>query len=339
MRISRIVALLTTAALATTLQTTVTSTGASAAPAPKNGNVFFAGLLGPDTWAVWQVRPTAQTGGPLPQWIDDSGQSGIPSYPDSVDVSADGSRVAYKVSTYPGVTSGGAVIIRDVASGNVVQVVEGIGILAQTGLSWSPDGESLVVSSQRRVDVVDLADELTTTVYDRSNRRIVINDVRWSPNGRQIAFTTSDDTVATIKLIRADGSTGKTVLSQPLSDGSFTGLDWSPDSTRLAYVQDQLDAATGVHTTALMTTDKQGEDVVDLSALAGGPEPGRYLVQVSWAPDGKRVAVGEYLSNAAQGQFLTRIRAYKADGSGRYWVTGNVSTNATPSFDWAPQLP
>jgi len=109
---------------------------------------------------------------------------------------------------------------------------------------WSPDGGTLATgtsvcpsgshmprcdpaASKVSLGTVAVADGASSTYAQRSG----YFDVKWSPDGRRIAYRTKDG----IYVVAADGS-DEVRLAQP--GGDETGVDWSPDGQWLLFPQD-----------------------------------------------------------------------------------------------------
>lgn len=309
---------------------------AQAAPTPKSGNIIFSGNDLGRGFTVWQVKPAAEGGARVSTWSNEAGD-GSPSFASQVRYSPDGTKAAYAVSYGDG---RGPIVVRDVASGVVLQSFPDLGVQAAAGLDWSPDSSRLVLVSQRSVKILDRATGLTSELYGRLNKNVRFSDVSWSPDGKWITFVTENDVDNTIKSIHPDGTGGHTILSQPQQAGSFSGLEWSPDSQRLAYIHTQRDLVTVAITSSdLLTVDKKGLGAINVSELAGGPYVDRYFTDLAWSPDGVRIAASEQMTSLATNQYFARVRAYKADGSGKYWLTYDQTTTESTDFDWGRKLP
>lgn len=114
--------------------------------------------------------------------------------------------------------------------------------------SWSPNGMRIVFASQ-------MGDALGTSSYFDPNsseiyiintdgtglQKLTDNKVGdsgpdWSPDGSQIAFTSSRDGNYEIYTMKPDGSSIVRLINNPASDGSPS---WSPDGTHIAFVSDR----------------------------------------------------------------------------------------------------
>ena len=183
----------------------------------------------------------------------------------------------------------------------------------------SPDGRRIVFS---RVTTLGVTGVYIMNV-DGSGMTPVVEGLlfnaspEWSPNGCQIAFTSTRDgpfgPYARISIINADG-TGLRQVSPEIGANDFAfdeGPTFSPDGTRLAFTRNGVLQV--IHVDGTGMTPLSNED------FAGSP---------SWSPDGQRIA---YLGGFPQG-----IHVRNADGSNLVEVT----TAPPEAFDgwpgWSP---
>jgi Tol biopolymer transport system component len=144
---------------------------------------------------------------------------------------------------------------------------EGASLLAAgalNGLSVSPDGTEIVVSSGTSIHTMNL---------DGTDIAKLINGTNpaWSPDGSLIAFADWKG----INVVAPDGSGLRTVVSAEVSQAAWPA--WSPDGRRIAYMIQGRDNA------------RHGIYVVDLD----GGEPMRLTRQwdafPSWGPGGTAI--------------------------------------------------
>jgi Tol biopolymer transport system component len=153
--------------------------------------------------------------------------------------SPDGSMVAYERST----SDGDQIFVVRVSNGGSTEVTsEPRGAVDPGG--WTPDGGSMVVST---VDAegahytarsLDLATGQTTLVVADASTPTL------SPDGAWIAFTSWLKPQGRLILANSDGSERR-IIARGLSDDGYQ--EWSPDSTRIAYVGDTSDAGPGTY--------------------------------------------------------------------------------------------
>jgi dipeptidyl aminopeptidase/acylaminoacyl peptidase len=128
--------------------------------------------------------------------------------------------------------------------------------------SWAPDGKRIAFSATRDPDLISgfSGDIYTVTVTDSSVKKIVDtpgpdSDPKWSPDGSQIAYVTSDGsknffyTNRKIAVVAADGGTPKVLTASFDEDPGL--LKWGPDGMLFSALQKTasalflLDAKTG----------------------------------------------------------------------------------------------
>lgn len=178
--------------------------------------------------------------------------------------------------------------------------------------SWAGDGQSIHLVSQDAKCVPTL----TTMSIDGQTRDTVRKDLRsgdaafaWSPDGRQIVFirwhtgppagqcgsqggaVTEDQAVQDVIVMNADGSGQRVLvptvwLSRPIT--------WSPDGTRIAYVNTITNASSLLDPVVVRVADGLRTPMTSTS-LDGVSIP-------RWSPDGTQLA------------FMTFIRAVKHIG-------------------------
>ena len=100
----------------------------------------------------------------------------------------------------------------------------------------------------------------------------------WSPDGKQIAFTSTRTGTRQIYLVDLDG----THLVELTHDGENASPAWSPDGRRLAFARRSPGEAESGGA-AIFTI---GADGTGLVRVAGGPAG---AASPSWSPDGQRV--------------------------------------------------
>jgi Tol biopolymer transport system component len=154
------------------------------------------------------------------------------------------------------------------------------------GFSWSPDGTKLAYAACARLCGPWRAQGAHRLVIaDATGRRaphqvpiptgagasgLTIGDVQWSPDGSLIAFNFGTH----LNVVHPDGSSLRRV-----ADGSLFRVSWSPDGSLIAFFSHD---GAGTHLNVVHPDGRSLRRVADLE----GP-----VVDIEWAPDGKRLAI------------------------------------------------
>jgi len=116
---------------------------------------------------------------------------------------------------------------------------------------------------------------------------------------------------------------GQSAGAVPLYMVSSLPNAWAPDSSRLAYLADNV--TVGVPETYTVAPDGTGGVKVSGALPAGG-----LTLLPQWAPDGKRLAYFGYLVTAG----IADVATVRPDGSGFQIVSANQLGNGVGSFTW-----
>lgn len=135
---------------------------------------------------------------------------------------------------------------------------------------WSPDGSKIVYAS----DGLYVSDPDGQNALRITPQGEYGSEPRWSPDGRWIAYAGSDASSPGIRLVSPDGEQRRTVLERAVD-----GLDWSPDSSRLSYV----DGSPGDPATVYVL-----EIAASVETVASANDA--FYSWTKWSPDGQRIA-------------------------------------------------
>jgi Tol biopolymer transport system component len=149
-------------------------------------------------------------------------------------------------------------------------------IVAKSTRGWSVDSRLIAFAarSDSNVDIytVDVRSGRTTRLTSSLGED---RDPSWSPDGTQLAFSSTRNGTPQVHLIRADGS-GERRLT---NTASAVAPRWSPDGRSIAFVSDRDGTAD------LYLTSVDGHEVERLTVA------GRVTADAPvWSPDGSRIA-------------------------------------------------
>jgi thiosulfate/3-mercaptopyruvate sulfurtransferase len=174
----------------------------------------------------------------------------------------------------------------------------------------SPDGKKLLYSygpfQTAKTAVSDLDGSNARDVTDGS---VITFNAAWSPDGRQIAYTTMGPArVLQIGVMSADGSGARTITNFTADDGSPQWPSWSPDAKLLAVQSGKYDRNNQANNTAHIWIIEVATGKA--TKLAAHDRP--YLDETpSFFPDGKRIAFQSDRTGVMQ------IWVMNVDGRGR----------------------
>jgi dipeptidyl-peptidase-4 len=206
----------------------------------------------------------------------------------------------------------------------------GLGRLTPPSYFWAPDGKSLLFASSSELVWYDIATQASrilvlakpTVADDEGDDAADLDDPKISPDGHWVSFLRDHD-VWVVNVATGKVSAVTQGGSEPLRHGELdwvypeeldlhTAYWWSPDSSRIAFLQ--LDERAVTRYPLVDDLDPRGAPVyerypaagdpnpiakVGVIALAGGatrwmdagPDSSSLLARVAWLPDSKRIAI------------------------------------------------
>jgi len=216
---------------------------------------------------------------------------------------------------------------------------------------WAPDSSRLAYTADQNTDGVV---ELFSSRPDGTNNarvsgplmaggQVFYNAVTWAPDSSRIAYKASQLTTMTPEMFtsRPDGS-GNVRVSHPLTDNDFIYSDaplWAPDSSRLAYISrtTRSDNSNYYYAENLYTTRPDGTGATQVSAVPMPYGQYRNIGQVSWAPNGTRIAYTAQQNT----DNVFELFSSGPDCAGNVQVSGSLVAGGTLGwygdvFSWAP---
>jgi TolB protein len=231
--------------------------------------------------------------------------------PGFVDWAPDSKRIVYSIGT--------AIRIYDVVS-NTFQTINRSGALY---VQWFPNGTELLYEAKDESNISQLYRNNvsgTNEVQITNNTNGNFNEVRLSPNGRFVLYTTPGVSISEIYTIElATGNIYK-IPGGPEAKNYYP--TWSPDSTKIAYSSTQF--INGKYYSLIRFSGTRGEN--DSTIVLASC----YATPITWSPDSRKIA---YLSGCRD--VYSPVEVWSIDITKR--VPINVLNGFTfYSLDWSP---
>ncbi len=242
------------------------------------------------------------------------------------------------------------------------------------GFQWSADGSGLVIFSNLHIFWLDIKTLKTTGLVTGEES---ISDIQLSPDGRSAAFVRNHN----LWVVETGGGTARAITRDgnetlhkaeldwmyPAELGTKHGYAWSPDSSRIAYLEFNLEGV-AIYTPPFQLAEDPPAPTIDYPtpgaripqvrafvvnvngksrpvAIDTGRDSDVYLPRLQWLPDGKRLALQQL--NRAQSQ-LDLLLADASTGSTRllltekdpYWINLSDTLHflkGEPQFLWSSE--
>lgn len=198
------------------------------------------------------------------------------------------------------------------------------------GPKWSPDGGSLAFVSEGALWRVSVTGGQPVRLTEGRKgggdpRTAADRDPQWSPDGKWILFETGRRGNSDLGIVSKDGLTTSLLTSSPADEGSAV---WSPDGTRIAYVERSPEHFSGRLLVAEFDS-AAGRFKSDPKAVYSAKEDrggGWSIRRPEWTPDSKALAV------VLQESGWDKVYLLSADGGAPQAITNGESEDESPVF-------
>ena len=191
-------------------------------------------------------------------------------------------------------------------------------ISAEDFVDWielSPDGNRVVVEARGDIFSVPAKEGVTKNLTHSSGT--AERYPAWSPDGKHIAYWSDASGEYQLTLYNLEKNSSKALTNYP--SGFKYQLFWSPDSKKLAFVNQEMDIN-------YFDIDKNKTFAID---------KGQYMFHgslvnftFSWSPDSKWLAYANETTGRSQSVFL-----YNTETGTKHEATSNYYNNFNPVFD------
>lgn len=187
--------------------------------------------------------------------------------------------------------------------------------------SWSPDGTKIVLIKNGRIWVMN-ADGTNLRELFQGGVEGYSHPV-WSPDGSKIAvvFDGHGFDFPSINLVDANGQNFQQIAFSGSFDSIFSGLDWSPNGSKIVFSKRDGDRSN----IFVMNADGTGQNNLTNAGV------GEFYIEPTWSPNGSKIAFALSRANS-----VVWICTMNADGSDIAFILNSGPTWGIYHPSWSP---
>ena len=205
-------------------------------------------------FGIWKLDVASRKASPIPLNISAETQENLSevqtfnSQSDDFDLAPSSRRVAFSIH--------GEIFTAPVEEGDLKQLTDGPA--RDRSVSYAPDGKSIASVSDRsgREEIYVASIDGAGEVRQVTNIDTLKLGYRWSPDSKEIAFSTSDG-----RLRKVDANTKKVTELDSSNYGNIGTPVWSPDGKWLAYSKSDITRTSDVYLIASSGAEKEAHKV------------------------------------------------------------------------------